>query len=108
MSVELTDKNFQVEILESPILAIVDFWAAWCMPCRMIASVLEEIANDYVGKIKVGKVNVDSERALAEKYSIMSIPTLLFFQNGEVIDQIIGAVPKEYIEEKLRNLGVEK
>uniref|UniRef100_A0A7C6A8Y1 Thioredoxin n=1 Tax=candidate division WOR-3 bacterium TaxID=2052148 RepID=A0A7C6A8Y1_UNCW3 len=108
MSIELTQKNFKTEILDAPVLSIVDFWAPWCMPCRMIAPVLEEIAKDYADKIKVGKVNVDNETALAAEYSIMSIPALLFFKDGKVVDQIIGAVPKEHIEEKLKSLGVEK
>ncbi|MEO0093633.1 MAG: thioredoxin [candidate division WOR-3 bacterium] len=108
MSIELTNKNFKAEILDAPVLSIVDFWAPWCMPCRMIAPILEEIASEYAGKIKVGKVNVDNETALATQYSIMSIPALLFFKEGKVVDQIIGAVPKEHIEEKLKSLGVEK
>lgn len=108
MSIELTEKNFKTEILDAPVLSIVDFWAPWCMPCRMIAPILEEIAQDYAGKIKVGKVNVDIESVLAAEYSIMSIPALLFFKEGKVIDQIIGAVPKEHIEDKLKSLGVEK
>jgi thioredoxin 1 len=108
MSLELTDKNFKTEILDAQILSIVDFWASWCMPCRMIAPILEEIAKDYSGKLKVGKVNVDNESNLAAQYSIMSIPALLFFKDGKVVTQIIGAVPKEHIEEKLKSLGVEK
>jgi thioredoxin len=108
MSLELTEKNFKTEILDVQILSIVDFWATWCMPCRMIAPVLEEIAKDYAGKIKVGKVNVDNETNLAAEYAIMSIPALLFFKDGKVVTQIIGAVPKEHIEEKLKSLGIEK
>lgn len=108
MSIELTNKNFKTEILDAQVLSIVDFWAPWCMPCKMIAPVLEEIAKDYAGKIKVGKVNVDNETTLAAEYAIMSIPALLFFKNGKVADQVVGAVPKEHIEEKLKNLGVEK
>ena len=108
MSLELTDKNFKTEILDAQILSIVDFWATWCMPCRMIAPVLEEIAKDYSGKVKVGKVNVDNETNLAAQYSIMSIPALLFFKDGKVVTQIVGAVPKEHVEEKLKSLGIEK
>jgi len=108
MSLELTDKNFKTEILDAQILSIVDFWAPWCMPCRMLAPVLEEIAKDYSGKVKVGKVNVDNESNLAAQYSIMSIPALLFFKDGKVAEQVIGAVPKEHIEEKLKSLGIEK
>jgi thioredoxin 1 len=108
MSLELTDKNFKTEILDAQVLSIVDFWAPWCMPCRMIAPILEEIAKDYSGKLKVGKVNVDNETNLAAQYSIMSIPALLFFKDGKVVTQVIGAVPKEHIEEKLKSLGIEK
>lgn len=108
MSLELTDKNFKTEILDAQLLSIVDFWAPWCMPCRMIAPVLEEIAKDYSGKVKVGKVNVDNETNLAAQYSIMSIPALLFFKDGKVVTQIIGAVPKEHIEDKLKSIGIEK
>jgi thioredoxin 1 len=108
MSIELTEKNFKTEILEAPIISLVDFWASWCMPCRMIAPVLEEIAQEYSGKIKVGKINVDNEANLAAKYSIMSIPALLFFKEGQVVTEIIGAVPKEHIIEKLKTLGIEK
>jgi thioredoxin 1 len=108
MSLELTDKNFKTEILDTQLLSIVDFWAPWCMPCRMLAPVLEEIDQAYKGKIKVGKINVDNELNLAAQYSIMSIPALLFFKDGKVVTQIIGAVPKEHIEEKLKSLGIEK
>jgi thioredoxin 1 len=108
MSIELTEKNFKTEILEAQIISLVDFWASWCMPCRMIAPVLEEIAQEYSGKIKVGKINVDNEANLAAKYSIMSIPALLFFKEGQVVTEIIGAVPKEHIIEKLKTLGIEK
>lgn len=99
--VEITDKNFKEEVLESETPVLVDFWAAWCGPCKMIAPVVEEIANDYDGKIKVGKVDVDRNQYAAAQFGIRSIPTLLVFKNGEVVDQIVGAVPKPMITQKL-------
>ena len=99
--VGITDKNFKEEVLESETPVLVDFWAAWCGPCKMIAPVVEEIANDYDGKIKVGKVDVDRNQYAAAQFGIRSIPTLLVFKNGEVVDQIVGAVPKPMITQKL-------
>ena len=81
--------------------AIVDFWATWCMPCRMVATVVEEIATEYAGKVKVGKVNVDDEGGLAAQYGVMSIPTLAFFKDGKVIETIVGNVPKAHIAERI-------
>ncbi len=104
MAIELNEKNFQSEIIDSPIPALVDFWASWCMPCRMVAPIIDEISQEYQGKLKVGKVNVDNEPKLAEKYSIMSIPSLLLFKDGEVVDTIIGAVPKSYLIEHIQKI----
>ena len=101
---ELTDANFEEEILKATTPALVDFWAVWCAPCRMIEPAVEELAREYEGKIKVGKVNVDSEQETAIKYGIRSIPTLLFFKNGEVADQVTGVVPKGALVEKLNNV----
>ncbi|NLV91996.1 MAG: thioredoxin [Firmicutes bacterium] len=98
---ELTDSNFQSEVLEQDGVVLVDFWAPWCGPCRMIAPIVEEIAKEYAGKAVVGKLNVDENPNTAGKYSVMSIPTLMFFKNGEVVDQIVGAQPKQNITEKL-------
>jgi thioredoxin 1 len=98
--IEINDSNFDNEVLASQMPVLVDFWAPWCAPCRMVAPVLEEIAEEYSGRIKVVKVNTD-ENTAAMKYHIRSIPTLLLFKNGEVVDQIIGAVPKKQIIEKL-------
>jgi thioredoxin 1 len=100
MSVEvtLTSANFQEEVLESPIPVIVDFWAEWCMPCKMIAPALAQIAETYRGKVKVGKLNVDDEGDIASQYGIISIPTLLYFKDGQMIKQKVGAVPKHEIE----------
>ncbi|MFY8000823.1 MAG: thioredoxin [Candidatus Kapaibacteriota bacterium] len=97
----LTDDNFQAEVLDSDKPVLVDFWAAWCGPCRMIAPVIEEIARDYDGKAKIGKLDVDNNQRVAMQYGIRSIPALLIFQGGKVVDQIIGAVPKSHITAKL-------
>jgi thioredoxin 1 len=104
MAIELTEINFKQEILDSSIPALVDFWATWCMPCQMVGPVIEEIAKEYSGKIKVGKVNVDNAGALAAQYSIMSIPALLFFKNGQVVDSVIGAVPKEFLINRINKI----
>ena len=102
--IELNEQNFKKEVLESNIPVIVDFWATWCMPCKMIAPAVEEIAKDYKGKLKVGKVNVDDNTSIATQYGIMSIPTLLFFKNGEVLDNLVGAVSKQDIEDKISEI----
>jgi thioredoxin 1 len=102
MAIELTKSNFKSEITDSPLPAIVDFWATWCMPCRMLMPVVEELAKEYEGKVKVGKVNVDSDNELAGQFNIMSIPALVFFKGGKVVDTIVGAVPKEHIVEKIK------
>jgi len=100
--VRLTQSNWEEEVLNSDIPVLVDFWAPWCGPCRMVAPVVAEIAEEYEGKVKVGKLNTDEEPEIAVRYGIMSIPTLMIFKNGEVVDQIIGAVPKEYLLEKIQ------
>ena len=94
---EFSDANFQTEVLESTEPVLVDFWAPWCGPCRMIAPTVEEIANEYQGKVRVGKVNTDEARQSAINYRIQSIPTLLLFKDGKVADQLMGAVPKQQI-----------
>ncbi len=102
MEVEVTDANFKEEVLESNLPVLVDFWAVWCAPCFMIAPVVEEIAKEYGGKLKVCKLNVDEAPATASEYGIMSIPTVAIFKNGQVVDKIIGAVPKTTLEEKIK------
>jgi thioredoxin 1 len=102
MAIELTKSNFKSEITDSPLPAIVDFWATWCMPCRMLMPVVEELTKEYEGKVKVGKVNVDSDNELASQFNVMSIPALVFFKGGKVVDTIVGAVPKEHIVEKIK------
>lgn len=98
---EFTDSNFEEEVEKSSDPVLVDFWAEWCGPCRMVGPVVDEIANEYDGKAKVGKVDVDSNPEISVKYGIRSIPALLIFKNGEVVDQIVGAVPKAQIKKQL-------
>ncbi|MCM8791576.1 MAG: thioredoxin [Candidatus Omnitrophica bacterium] len=101
-SVILTEQNFKTEVLEANLPVLVDFWAPWCGPCRLIAPILEEVAREYKDKVKVGKLNVDDYPQLASYYGIMSIPTLLIFKEGKIVDSLIGAVPKEEILFRLK------
>ena len=99
--IELTDADLLENIRKYPIV-VVDCWAPWCGPCRMVSPVIEELARDYVGKIVFGKLNVDENRKAAARYGIMSIPTLLVFKDSKLVDQIIGAMPRKILEEKIR------
>ncbi len=102
----VTEREWETEVLQSPVPVLVDFWAVWCAPCRLIAPIVEELATQYADKLKVLKVDVDQEQGLAIRYGIMSIPTLLLFKNGLIVDQIVGALPKGAIEERVkRHLG---
>lgn len=91
---EVTAANFRSEVLESDGLVMVDFWAAWCGPCRMVGPIIDQLAEDYAGKVKVCKLNVDEEQALAARYEILSIPSLLIFKNGAVVERSVGAKPR--------------
>jgi thioredoxin 1 len=102
MEVRLNDSNFKQEVLESGVPVLVDFWAPWCMPCYMVAPVVEEIAKEYQGRLKVCRLNVDEGRQTAINYNIMSIPTLSIFKDGQVQEQIVGVVSKAALEEKIR------
>lgn len=100
---DLTDANFDQMLKEHPLM-VVDCWAPWCAPCRMVAPVVEELARDYQGKIAFGKLNVDYNRAVSARFGIMSIPTLLIFKNGQLVDQKVGAMPKQVLESGLTEL----
>lgn len=101
MALEFTESNFEELVLKSDKPVLVDFWAEWCGPCRMVGPVVDEIFNEYQDKAVIGKVNVDQNPAISAKYGIRSIPTILFIKNGEVVDKSVGAVPKASLTEKL-------
>ena len=101
---ELSDQSFEQEVLNSPVPTLVDFWAVWCGPCRAVAPAVEAIATEYKGKVKVGKLNVDDHQQVPQKYEIRSIPTLLIFKGGNVVGQIVGAVPKAKIEDAIKKV----
>ena len=103
-SLILTEENFKSEVLDSPKPVVVDFWADWCGPCHLLAPAMEQLTADFEGAAKVGKVDVDDQQALAVRFGIQSIPTLLFFQNGKVVDRAIGVVPTEVLSDKLTAL----
>jgi thioredoxin 1 len=98
----VTDGTFDEEVLKSDKLTVVDFWATWCGPCRMVAPVVEELAETYDGKVKFAKVDVDENQQFAGQYGIRSIPSLLFFKDGKVVDQVVGAVPKGTLDTKIK------
>jgi len=101
MALEVTDVNFKDEVLNSSVPVMVDFWAEWCGPCKMIAPAVAELAKEYEGRVKVTKLDVDTNYQTAGAFDVRSIPTLLFFKNGQVVDKIVGAVPKQKLKEKL-------
>ena len=99
--VNLTSASWDQEVTEYKGIVMVDFWAVWCGPCRMIAPTIEELAKDYAGKIKVGKLNTDENSEIASRFKIMGIPTIIFFKDGQKVDQIVGAVPKPQLKSKI-------
>ena len=101
---EFTEQNFDSDVAQSDLPVLIDFWAVWCGPCKAIAPVIDEIAGEYDGKVKVGKVDVDQNQNIAMKYGVRSIPTLLVMKNGEVVNQMVGAVPKGNITDILNEI----
>ena len=104
-TVTVTDGNFSAEIEGHSGLSLVDFWAAWCGPCRMVAPVVEQLAGEYEGQLKVGKLDVDANQQTAMRFNIRSIPSILFFKDGKHVDTVVGAVPKAFLERKIQELS---
>ncbi|HHX56215.1 MAG TPA: thioredoxin [Clostridiales bacterium] len=103
MEYKFTDENFEQEVLNSDLPVLVDFYADWCGPCKIIAPIIEELAAEYEGKVKIGKINVDEEQNSSKKYKVMSIPTLIFFKDGEQVDKLVGVLSKDQLVEKLES-----
>ena len=104
MVIEITDENFEDEVLKSKVLVVVDFWAPWCGPCRIVSPAIEQLSDAYAGKLEFCKLNVDEEPETAQSYGIMSIPTLMLFENGQEVDAIVGAVPESSIKAMIDTL----
>ncbi len=100
-TLHFTDANFKKEVLESHLPVLVDFWAAWCGPCKMIAPFIDDLAKEYAGKMKIGKLDVDSNSKVVTQYGVMSIPTIIFFKNGKIMNQLVGAVSKHDLKRKI-------
>jgi thioredoxin 1 len=101
--VHLTDDNFKSEVMDSELPVLVDFWAPWCGPCKMIGPVVEELAKEFDKKLKVGKINIDDNPKAATQHGIMSIPTLMFFKNGKIMEQVVGALSRQELKKKILN-----
>jgi len=104
MAEAVTSATWDQEVLKAPGLVLVDFWAVWCGPCRMVAPIVDELAKDYTGRLKVVKLNTDENSDIAGKYQIRGIPTLMFFKDGQTVDQVVGAVPKAQLKTKVETL----
>ncbi|MFH1202046.1 MAG: thioredoxin [Candidatus Omnitrophota bacterium] len=102
--IHLSEKNFQKEVIESKLPVLVDFWATWCGPCQKLSPIIEELAREYHGKIKIGELDVGQDSNIASKYTIMSVPTILFFKQGKIEEQVVGAVNKSQLEAKIKEL----
>lgn len=101
VTVEITDENFADEVENADGLVLIDFWAEWCGPCRIVSPIVEELANDYADTVKVGKLNVDANRHTSQRFNIRSIPSILFFKDGQLVDMVVGALPRAALEQKI-------
>jgi thioredoxin 1 len=102
--VQITEANFHAEVIESSVPVLLDFWAEWCPPCKMVSPILDQLAAEYAGKVKIGKINVDEENNLASKHGVISIPTMVIYHKGTIVRQSVGALPKPRIENLFKDL----